>query len=123
MSDFTKLKIWQRAHELTLAIYKITLELPKEEIFGLVTQIRRAAISVTSNIAEGESRYTTKDKLNFFIQARASSAEVQSQLLLIADLYPKIRNLSLKTKNEYELLSKQINSLITFRRNAEYDKS
>ncbi len=67
MSDFTRLKIWQKAQNLTLLVYKLTSKLPKEELFGLSSQIRRAAIPVGSNIAEGESRYLQKDKINFFI--------------------------------------------------------
>lgn len=116
MGDFTNLKIWQNAHELTLKIYKLTARLPREELFGLSSQIRRAAISVESNIAEGESRYSTKDKLNFFIQARSSAAEVQSQLILIADLYIKLSAESLYLKDDYGMLSRQINSLINYRR-------
>ncbi len=116
MGDFTDLKIWQNAHRLTLLIYKLTSKLPREEIFSLVSQLRRAAISVESNIAEGESRYTQKDKINFFIQARSSAAEVQTQLLLVHDLYSKLSQEAIDLKNNYEILNKQINSLISFRR-------
>ncbi|KKQ28309.1 MAG: S23 ribosomal protein [Candidatus Roizmanbacteria bacterium GW2011_GWB1_40_7] len=117
MGNFTNLKIWQNSHKLTLEVYILTSSLPKEELFGLTSQLRRAAISVESNIAEGESRYTQKDKLNFFIQARSSAAEVQTQLFLIHDIYSKLSVKANELKNEYEILSKQINSLITFRRN------
>lgn len=110
------LKIWKIAHELTLEIYRLTSQLPKDELFSLTSQIRRAAISVVSNIAEGESRYTNKDKINFFIQARSSAAEVQAQLLLISDLYFKQSKQALIIKDEYESLNKQINSFISFRR-------
>ncbi len=116
MSDFTKLKVWDKAHRLALEIYKLTSKLPKEEIFGLTSQLRRAAISIVSNIAEGESRYTSKDKLNFFIQARSSVAEVETQLLLTKDLYKNISSETLELKEKYEELGKQINSLINFRR-------
>lgn len=117
MGNFADLKIWQNAHKLTLLIYKLTSDLPKEEIFSLISQLRRAAISVESNIAEGEARYTQKDKINFFIQARSSAAEVQTQLLLVHDLYSKLSPKAIDLKNNYEILNKQINSLITFRRN------
>lgn len=116
MGDFTDLKIWQNAHRLTLLIYKLTSNLPKEEMFSLASQLRRAAVSVESNIAEGESRYTQKDKINFFIQARSSAAEVQTQLFLVHDLYSALSIKANELKNEYERLSKQINSLISFRR-------
>ncbi len=117
MGSFTDLKIWQNSHKLTLKVYALTSSLPKEELFGLTSQLRRAAISVESNIAEGESRYIEKDKLNFFVQARSSAAEVQTQLLLVQDIYSRLSAKASELKNEYELLSKQINSLITFRRN------
>ena len=110
------LKIWKIAHELTLEVYKLTSKLPKEEIFSLTSQLRRAAISVVSNIAEGESRYSSKDKLNFFIQARSSATEIQAQLLLIQNLYPKLSRQTMILKDKYEILSKQINSFISFRR-------
>lgn len=116
MGDFTSLKIWQNAHGLTLKIYRLTAKLSREELFGLTSQIRRASISVESNIAEGESRYSTKDKLNFFIQARSSAAEVQSQLILVADLYTKLHDEALRLKDNYQILSRQINSLISYRR-------
>ena len=123
MSDFKKLKIWQIAHQLTLKMYGLTKKLPREEIFGLISQTRRAAISVESNIAEGESRYTNRDKINFFVQARSSASELQTQLILITDLYPVLSESSTKLENEYEILSKQINSLINFRRKITNEKN
>lgn len=123
MADFTKLKIWQKAHGLTLRVYKLSSKLPKEEVFNLVSQMRRAAISVESNIAEGESRYSSKDKLNFFIQSRSSSAELQTQLLLTSDLYSQVSHVSLELKTEYENLNQQINSLIRYRRRTDYGKN
>lgn len=116
MADFIKLKIWQKAHELALGAYGLTRKLPREELFGLTNQMRRAAVSVESNIAEGESRYSSKDKINFFIQGRSSAAELQTQLLLVSDLYRKFSSEAISLKNEYESLNKQINSLIAYRR-------
>ena len=87
MSDYEKLNVWQKAHKLTLETYMLTKQLPKEELFGLTSQIRRAAVSVESNIAEGESRFSNADKIRFFIDARSSAAEVETQLLIISDLY------------------------------------
>lgn len=123
MADFTKLKIWQKAHELTLKVYKLSSKLPKEEVFNLVSQMRRAAISVESNIAEGESRYSSKDKLNFFVQSRSSSAELQTQLLLVSDLYHYVSSEALGLKIEYEKLNQQINSLIRYRKRTDYGKN
>lgn len=119
MSDFTKLKVWQEAHKLTLKVYDLTSKLPKEETFGLVNQMRRAAVSVESNIAEGEARYGSKDKLNFFIQSRSSIAELQTQLLVIADLHQMLKLKALSLKDEYTVLYMQLNSLISYRRKAD----
>ena len=116
MGEFTKLKVWQKAHELTLKIYMLTNKLPSSEAFGLISQLRRAAVSVESLIAEGEDRYTAADKNKFFIDARASCAEIRTQLLIVKDLHPKLGKESLNLEGEYTILAKQINSLISYRR-------
>lgn len=116
MSDYEKLEVWKKAHKLTIKIYMLTKKLPKEELFGLVSQIRRAAVSVESNLAEGESRYTVADKIRFFIDTRGSAAEVETQLLIISDIYPELSKNALDLKTEYKLLGKQLNSLINYRR-------
>jgi|SRR3989344_4349222 len=116
MAEFTKLKVWQKAHELTLKIYMLTNQLPESEKFALVSQLRRAAISVGSLIAEGEDRYTVADKNKFLIDARASCSEIRCQLLLVSDLYQTFSKDALKLEEQYKTLAKQINSLITFRR-------
>src|SRR3990167_3751443 len=116
MGDFRKLEIWQRAHKLTLEVYKLSKKLPKEELYGLTSQVTRAAVSVESNIAEGESRYTDPAKIRFFIDARASVSEVIFQLTIVKDVYTNLKKDTLIMIKEYEILAKQINSLISFRR-------
>lgn len=86
IQKFTDLEVWKNSHELTIFIYKITREFPKEEIFGITSQIRRASVSIESNIAEGFSRFHFKDRLNFYYQSRGSASEVQTQLLIVKDL-------------------------------------
>jgi len=90
MSDkikkFYELDAWKKGHELVLEIYKLTRNFPKEETYGIVSQLRRASSSVTANIAEGFARYHFKDKTRFYYQARSSMAEVQNFLLLAKDL-------------------------------------
>lgn len=86
IQKFTDLHAWQRAHELVLLVYKITRTYPREEQFGLVNQSRRAAVSITSNIAEGFGRSTRKDKINFYMMARTSLAELRNQMLIARDL-------------------------------------
>jgi len=86
IKSFTDLNAWKEAHKLVLMIYKITKNFPKEEIFGLTSQIRRAVISITSNIAEGFSRQTYKEKIQFYHIAKGSLTEVQDQLLIARDI-------------------------------------
>lgn len=117
ISNYENLKVWQTAYTLTIKIYMLTKKLPKDEQFGLISQIRRAAVSVESNLAEGEARYTKNDKIKFFIDARSSAAEVETQLLIIKDLYRNLLSEAITLRTHYKLLGKQINSLISFRRN------
>mgnify|MGYP001588863076 CR=1 len=84
--DFTDLEAWRKAHELALAIYKATQKFPKSEAFALTSQIQRAAVSITSNIAEGFGRQTIREKVQFYYQAHGSLTEVKSQLILAKDL-------------------------------------
>jgi four helix bundle protein len=75
-----KLKVWQKAIDLVVKIYDVTEKFPKKEDFGLVAQLRRAAVSVPSNIAEGLTRKSSKDKLHFLNIAQASLSEIDTQL-------------------------------------------
>jgi four helix bundle protein len=79
---FDELVVWQKSVDLVAAIYTATAHFPREEIYGLTSQLRRAAVSVPSNIAEGQSRNSTRDFLNFLSIARGSLAEVQTQLII-----------------------------------------
>lgn len=99
--DTNKLIVWQKSHELTLKIYEITKDFPKDEQFGLTSQIRRAAVSIPSNIVEGKARGSNKDYKRFLLIARGSLEETKYQLLLAKDLkyideqkYKDVLNLS-----------------------------
>lgn len=83
---FTDLEVWKRAHELTLLTYKLTDEFPKEEKYALTDQIRRAVVSIESNIAEGFSRIGKLGKRQFYSIAKGSLAEVECQILIAKDL-------------------------------------
>jgi len=85
-NDKSKLIVWQKSHELVLKVYEITKGFPKDEQFGLVSQMRRAAVSVPSNIVEGKARGSSKDYKRFLLMARGSLEEVKYQLLLAKDL-------------------------------------
>jgi four helix bundle protein len=84
--SFQDLIVWQRAIVLTTEIYRLTESFPKSEIYGLTSQIRRAAVSVASNIAEGAGRGSKRDFRHFLMTARGSICEVQTQLILAGKL-------------------------------------
>jgi four helix bundle protein len=86
MKDFRTLAVWQKSHELALLIYKETRSFPKEELFGLTSQIRRAATSVSANIAEGCGRATDADFSRFLQIAFGSISELDCHILLARDL-------------------------------------
>ena len=81
-----RLLAWQEAMRLVKLIYNLTLSFPKDEIFGLTSQVKRAAVSIPSNIAEGAARGTDKEFLHFLHIARGSLSEVETQVLLARDL-------------------------------------
>lgn len=80
MSDYRELEVWEKSMLLAEAVYDLTVDFPKEEIYGLTNQMRRAAVSVFSNIAEGHGRRSDKEFVYFLRIARGSASEVQSQL-------------------------------------------
>lgn len=82
LKSYKDLIVWQKAIELVALIYRRTATFPKDETYGLRQQIRRAAVSIPSNIAEGQCRSTTKDFLNFLAIARGSLGEVETQLII-----------------------------------------
>lgn len=84
--SFRELKVWNRAIELTTLVYALTAEFPKTEIYGLSSQMRRAAVSIASNIAEGSARGTRKDFKQFVTMARGSNCELQTQLVIAGRL-------------------------------------
>ena len=87
MQDFRKLNVWQKAHELTLAIYRASRGFPQEERYGLTSQIRRCAVSIAANIAEGCGRSKSGDFTRFLEIASGSASELEYHLLLARDLH------------------------------------
>lgn len=86
MKDFRDLKVWEKAHELTLACYALTTAFPKQEMFGLVSQIRRSASSIPANIAEGCGRRGNAELHRFLQMGMGSASELEYHLLLSRDL-------------------------------------
>jgi four helix bundle protein len=116
--SFEKLEVWVDARELTKIIYKITKGFPDDERFGITNQMRRAAISVSSNIVEGSYRSTGKDKSNFMTIAYSSLMELLNQTIVSLDLsyindnqYKEIRSQIEKVSNKLNSLTKYFKSL------------
>ena len=86
MKDFKELKVWQKAYEFSLSVYLISKSFPREELYGLTSQLRRATVSIGANIAEGCGRRSDGEFVRFLQIARGSSAEVEHHLLLARDL-------------------------------------
>ncbi|MEA1937250.1 MAG: four helix bundle protein [Patescibacteria group bacterium] len=120
IKSFTDLEAWKESHKLVLMIYEVTNEFPRDEMFALVSQLRRAAISIVSNIAEGFTRKGSKEKIQFYFIAKGSNVEIQSQLLVAKDLkylnkenFDNIANQSIKA-------NKLIGGLIKYCKNTKY---
>jgi four helix bundle protein len=112
IQSFTDLVVWKEGHRLVLNIYRITKKFPKEEIFALTSQIKRAVVSITSNIAEGFSRNSKKEKLQFYAIALGSLTEVHNQLLIAQDL-KYISQLEFdEVKNQTVTINKLIHGLM-----------
>lgn len=90
IESFKDLVVWQKSMELAREVYKLTAQFPKEEVYGLISQMRRCAVSIPSNIAEGSRRGTKKDYAQFLRIAIGSTSELETQVLLSRDLYASI---------------------------------
>ncbi len=112
IKNFTDLTTWQEAHKLVLLIYKLTKGFPRDEYFGLINQIRRAVVSITSNIAEGFSRNSYKEKSQFYSMALGSLTEVQNQLIISRDLKYITEKEFIEAEELTTIVSKLLNGLI-----------
>lgn len=101
MANFKDLLVWQKSIDFVTEIYRITEFFPKSEMYGLISQIRRSVVSIPSNIAEGNSRRSTPDYLQFLKISRGSCAEVETQLIIS-------RNLNFLNDEDYLKLNQQI---------------
>ena len=106
--SFRELQVWQKAMQLTVAIYQLTRSFPREELYGLTGQLRRAAVSVPSNIAEGHGRLSNREFTQFMSVARGSVCELQTQLEIARSLGFG----TLKAIEEAERLSHEVGKMI-----------
>jgi four helix bundle protein len=109
MGDYRELTVWQRAIDLVEAVYRTSACFPREEVYGLTSQVRRAAVSVPSNIAEGHGRNTTKDFLSFLSIARGSLKELETQVTIAQ----RLNYITPANEDELLQLSNQVGRLIT----------
>jgi len=114
IKSFEELPVWQDARKFTNKIYNLTDKFPKEELYGLTSQIRRASVSIMSNIAEGFDRRSDKELTNFLSMSRASSSEVQNDLYIALDLKYINQSEFNQLYQEAKKIAKQINGLMTY---------
>lgn len=112
IKSFTDLNAWKEGHKLVLAVYKLTKLFPADERFGLIDQIRRCVVSITSNIAEGFSRRSKKEKGQFLYMALGSLTELQNQLLIAKDLGYISNKAFQEVAQQTIIVSKLINGMI-----------
>lgn len=117
--SFEKLEVWNEAKEFAKSIYILTSTFPDSEKFGLISQLRRASVSICSNIGEGSARNSYKDKAHFTTMAFSSAIEVLNQLILSFELKIIIEDDYLKLRRDIESVTNKLNGL----RNYQIDKS
>jgi four helix bundle protein len=109
MRGYQELRVWQLGVEISLSVYRLTSSFPKDELYGLTSQLRRASVSVPSNIAEGHTRGTTKDLIRYINIAKGSLAELETQLIISRNLEfgdrSRIEELLKLTDEESRMLS------------------
>lgn len=110
--DYTKLNVWNVAHKYALNIYKITSKFPNSEIYGLISQMRRASVSVCANIAEGCSRDSEKDYTRFLQNSLGSEMELEYYLLLVKDLKYIDNDIFESLLNESKTITRMLQGLI-----------
>lgn len=113
ISDYKNLLVWQKAMDLVVEIYNITKLLPKEETYCISDQLRRSAVSVPSNIAEGQSRNSVKEFIQFLAIARGSLAELETQLIICERVNMITINDIIKAQDLSSEVGKMINGLIS----------
>lgn len=112
IESFKDLNAWKEGHRLVLQIYVLTRHFPKDELFGLVSQLRRAVVSITSNLAEGFNRQGIKEKVQFYSMALGSVAEVQNQLQIALDIGYISREQFTQVDEQAVVVHKLVNGLI-----------
>lgn len=109
--SFENLKVWQKSTDFIVEIYSVTEQFPDDEKYGLTSQIRRASVSIASNVAEGSSRNTNKDKARFYNISYSTAIEVLNQLIIANKLNMLDNTDYIKLRKELEEITRMINAL------------
>jgi four helix bundle protein len=111
-TSFTEMPVWQKAHQLVLDVYKLTASFPKDEVYGLTSQIKRASLSVSGNIAEAFGRFHYLDKNKFYLNARGSLEETKNYLIISQDLgYLKVEDSEMLMVNVQSIIE-ELNTMV-----------
>ena len=112
IKDFKDLKVWQEGHNIAVKIYKSTRNFPKDEMYGLVSQMKRSVVSITANVAEGFGRYHFKEKIQFYYIARGSASELESEIMIAKDVGYMSQDEANSLKDSIVEIRKMLNGLI-----------
>ena len=113
ISSYKQLTVWQKSYELVKEVYKLTARLPKSETYGLASQIQRSAVSIPSNIAEGQQRRNIKEYVQFLGISQGSAAELDTQLMIMKDIYDIDTSEQLLTTQEIQKMLYALSEKLT----------
>lgn len=116
MSDYRTLEVWKKSRALTAEVYRVTECFPRSEVFGITSQMRRAALSIVLNVAEGTGRWTSRDQGSFIITARASAQELDAVLYVVEDLEFLTSETSTRLRQSITEIGRMLNGLLRFYR-------
>jgi four helix bundle protein len=114
MGNYKQLSVWQKSIELVVSVYTATAKLPKDEVFGLRLQMRRAAVSIPCNIAEGQGRSSAKDYRRFILQARGSLLELETQIVICERLQCMETKRCNELRTETAEIGRMLNGLLRY---------
>ena len=116
MSDYRNLEVWKKGRALTAEVYRVTAQFPRSEMFGVTSQMRRAALSIVLNVAEGTGRWTARDQASFIVTASASAHELEAVLYLAEDLRYITTEESASLRKRTNEVGRMLNGMLRFYR-------
>ena len=120
MSDYRNLEVWKKSRALAAEVYRLTERFPRSEIFGLTSQMRRAALSIALNIAEGNGRWTKRDQSAFIVTARASAQELEAICFVAEDLKFITAEMAERLRKSVNQIGRMLNGLLQYYANRDF---